>query len=30
MMAAGLAPEGPGKPDLAGIRRALGGRKKPP
>jgi release factor glutamine methyltransferase len=29
MMAAGLAPEGPGKPDLAGIRRALGGRKKP-
>lgn len=30
MMAAGLAPEGPGKPDLAGIRRAVGGRKKPP
>lgn len=29
MMAAGLAPEGPGKADLAGIRRAVGGRKKP-
>ncbi len=30
MMAAGLAPEGPSKPDLAGIRRAVGGRKMPP
>ena len=29
MMAAGLAPEGPARADLAGIRRAVGGRKKP-
>ena len=29
MVAAGLAPEGPPKADLAGIRRAVGGRKKP-
>jgi hypothetical protein len=29
MMAAGLAPEAPAKADLAGIRRAVGGRKKP-
>jgi release factor glutamine methyltransferase len=28
MIAAGLALEGPGKADLAGIRRAVGGRKK--
>ena len=29
MVAAGLAPEGPAKADLAGIRRAVAGRKKP-
>jgi len=29
MMAAGLGPETPAKTDLAGIRRAVGGRKKP-
>ena len=29
MAAAGLAPEGPARVDLAGIRRAVGGRKKP-
>jgi len=29
MMAAGLVPEGPPKADLAGIRRAVAGRKKP-
>ena len=29
MTAAGLAPEGPAKADLAGIRRAVAGRKKP-
>jgi len=29
MIAAGLAPEGPAKADLAGIRRAVAGRKKP-
>lgn len=29
MMAAGLAPEGPARADLAGIRRAVAGRKKP-
>ena len=29
LMAAGLAPEGPARADLAGIRRAVGGRKKP-
>jgi release factor glutamine methyltransferase len=29
MTAAGLAPEGPARADLAGIRRAVGGRKKP-
>jgi release factor glutamine methyltransferase len=29
MIAAGLTPEGPAKADLAGIRRAVGGRKKP-
>jgi release factor glutamine methyltransferase len=30
MAAAGLVPEGPPKADLAGIRRALAGRKSPP
>ena len=30
MTAAGLAPQGPAKADLAGIRRAVAGRKKPP
>jgi len=29
MMAAGLVPQGPAKADLAGIRRAVAGRKKP-
>jgi release factor glutamine methyltransferase len=29
MTAAGLAPEGAARADLAGIRRAVGGRKKP-
>ena len=29
MTAAGLAPQGPAKADLAGIRRAVAGRKKP-
>ena len=29
MTAAGLAPEGPARADLAGIRRAVAGRKKP-
>jgi len=29
MIAAGLTPEGPAKADLAGIRRAVGGSKKP-
>jgi release factor glutamine methyltransferase len=29
MTAAGLVPEGPAKADLAGIRRAVAGRKKP-
>lgn len=29
MMAAGLAPAGPARADLAGVRRAVGGRKKP-
>jgi release factor glutamine methyltransferase len=29
MVAAGLAPEGPARADLAGIRRAVAGRKKP-
>ena len=29
MIAAGLAPEAPAKADLAGIRRAVAGRKKP-
>ena len=29
MAAAGLAPEGDAKADLAGIRRAVAGRKKP-
>jgi release factor glutamine methyltransferase len=29
MTAAGLAPEGSARADLAGIRRAVGGRKKP-
>ena len=29
MMAAGLVPQGPPKTDLAGIRRAVAGRKKP-
>jgi release factor glutamine methyltransferase len=29
MMAAGLVPQGPPKADLAGIRRAVAGRKKP-
>jgi release factor glutamine methyltransferase len=29
MTTAGLAPEGPARADLAGIRRAVGGRKKP-
>ena len=28
MTAAGLAPEGPARADLAGIHRAVGGRKK--